>query len=96
MSGLEKIKQHRDQILDIARKNGADHVRVFGSVVRNEDRVDSDMDFLVTMLPGYDLLDMVELSRALEELLHQKTDVVSDEEVSLYLKERIFEEAVAV
>jgi len=96
MSGLEKIKQNRTQILAIALKNGADHLRVFGSVARNEDRPDSDVDFLVTMLPGHDLLDMIALSQDLEDLLHQKTDVVSDEEVSPFLRTRIFEEAVAV
>jgi predicted nucleotidyltransferase len=96
MSGLEKIRQNRDQILAIALKNGADRLRVFGSIARNEDRPDSDVDFLVTMLPGHDLLDMISLSQDLEELLHQKTDVVSEEEVSPYLRDRIFKEAVAV
>lgn len=96
MSGLEKIKQHRARIIAIATRYGAGHLRAFGSVVRNEDRADSDIDFLVTMQPGHDLLDIVALAQELEELLHQKTDVISDEEVSPYLKDRILKEAVAI
>jgi len=52
------------------------------------------VDFLVTMLPGHDLLDMISLSQDLEELLHQKADVVSDEEVSPYLRDRFCHVAV--
>ena len=96
MSGLDKIKQNRKQILGIALRNGADHLRVFGSVARNADGPDSDIDFLVSMLPGRDLLDMVVLEQELGEILHRKVDVVSDDEVSPYLRAHIFEEAVAV
>ena len=71
-------------------------MRAFGSVARNEDRSDSDIDLLVKMHPGYDLFDMIALARELETLLHQKTDIVSDEELSPYLRDRILQEAVAI
>ena len=96
MNGLEKIKKHRARIVAIASKYGADHLRAFGSVVRKEDQPGSDIDLLVTMQPGRDLLDLVGLAQELEELLHQKMDVVSDEEVSPYLRARIHQEAVAI
>lgn len=96
MSGFEKIRKQRLEIINIAARHGASHLRVFGSVVRNEDRPDSDLDFLVTMDPGRDLLDLVALEQELQELLQQKTDVVSDEEVNPYLRSRISREAVAV
>ncbi len=69
---------------------------MFGSVARNEDRSESDLDFLVQMGPDRDLLDMIALSQELEELFHQKTDVVSDDELSPYLRDRILKEAIAV
>ena len=96
MSGMEKIKKHRTQILTLACRYGAGNLRAFGSVARSEDRADSDVDFLVSMAPGHDLFDLLALARELEDLLHQKTDVVSDEELNPYLKERILQEAVAV
>ena len=64
--------------------------------MRNEDRPGSDIDILVKMQPGHDLFDMIAMSRELEELLHQKADVVSDEELSPYLRDRILREAVAI
>ncbi len=96
MKGIEKIKQRRKQILDIAFKYGALNLSAFGSVVRGEDRPDSDFDFLVQMAPGHDLFDVLAMARELEDILEQKTDVITDEELSPYLKERILEEAIAV
>lgn len=96
MSGLEKIKRNRAQILAIASRHGAGQLRAFGSVARNEDHSDSDIDILVKMQPGHDLFDMIALARELEALLQQKTDIVSDAELSPYLKDRILQEAVAI
>ena len=96
MSGLEKIRLNRDRVLEIARQHGAERLRVFGSVARNEDGSESDLDFLVQMSPDRDLLDIIALSQELEELFHQKTDVVSDDELSPYLRDRILKEAIAV
>jgi predicted nucleotidyltransferase len=96
MTGLEKIKQNRTRILEITAKYGAGDVRAFGSVARGEDLPDSDIDFLVEMAPGRDLFDVIALSRELEELLRQKTDVVSGDELSPYLRDRVLSEAVAI
>ncbi len=96
VNGMQKIRAHRDRILAVAQRHGALRLRVFGSVARNEDRPESDVDFLVQMQEGADLLDMIDLSQELEELLHQKTDVISEEELSPYLKNRILQEAIAV
>lgn len=71
-------------------------MRAFGSVVRNEDRTDSDIDLLVTMQPGRDLLDLIALGQELEELLHKKTDIMSEEELDPYLRDQILQEAVTI
>jgi predicted nucleotidyltransferase len=34
MTPLEKIKAHRQEIVDIAKKYGAGNIRIFGSVAR--------------------------------------------------------------
>ncbi|MDQ3248245.1 MAG: nucleotidyltransferase domain-containing protein, partial [Chloroflexota bacterium] len=47
MTSLELLRQKRHEILLIAAKHGAHEVRVFGSVVRGEDKPDSDIDLLV-------------------------------------------------
>ena len=96
MSGLEKVRLQRERILALAAQHGADRIRVFGSVALRADGPDSDIDFLVSMQPDRDLFDLLALKRELDSLLHQPADVVTDEELSPYLRQRIQSEAVAV
>ena len=46
---LQLLKQKRKDILRIAEKYGAKNVRIFGSVSRQEEDQNSDVDFLVEM-----------------------------------------------
>ena len=96
MNGLEKIRKHSRQIHALAARHGAIHLRAFGSVARNTDQPGSDLDILVTIQQGHDLLDMIELEDELDTLLGQKTDVVSDEELSPYMRASILREAVPI
>ena len=52
---------------------------IFGSVARNEAGPESDVDVLVTFGPDADLLDLVNLGFALEELLGVKVDLATPE-----------------
>ncbi|MCU0242555.1 MAG: DUF86 domain-containing protein [Vicinamibacteria bacterium] len=54
---LAALRQRRDEILRIAARWGARHVRVFGSVARGEVQSTSDVDLLVDFEPGRSLLD---------------------------------------
>lgn len=91
---LQLFAAEKKQILDIAGQYHAANVRVFGSVVRREEREDSDIDLLVDFLPGTTLLDQVGLSMALSKVLERKVDVVSERGLNKYLSQRIFQEAV--
>ena len=51
-------------------------VGVFGSVIRGEQRDESDIDVLVEFEPGADLLDLIGIGQYLEERLHARVDVV--------------------
>lgn len=53
---LDELRQKKHLIDALANKFGARRVRVFGSVARREERPDSDVDFLVDLPRGYDLL----------------------------------------
>jgi predicted nucleotidyltransferase len=65
----DDLTRLRQQILAAARANGAERVRVFGSVARGEETPESDVDFLVTLRPGATLLDLTRLELELEALL---------------------------
>lgn len=94
MTTVDVLKTKRNDILRLASEHGAHHVRVFGSLARGEAGPSSDVDLLVQMDSGRSLLDLIELSQELESVLQRKVDVLTDEGLSPYLKERIQAEAV--
>lgn len=84
----------RHEILQLADRYGVINVRVFGSVARGHATKDSDLDLLVSMAPGRSLFDLVAFSQAVEDRLGHAVDVVTEREVSPYLRERIIAEAI--
>lgn len=88
------LESKRDDILRIASAHNAHNLRVFGSVARNDDDDESDIDFLVELGPGCGLLEHAALIRELEELLGRKVDVVSEKGLRQRIKDRVLREAV--
>ncbi|MBI3772501.1 MAG: nucleotidyltransferase domain-containing protein [Gammaproteobacteria bacterium] len=54
---LQNLRARRQKIIEIAKRYHAANIRVFGSVSRGEATETSDIDFLVSFLPGASLLD---------------------------------------
>lgn len=71
------LRANAARVLDVARRHGAIDVSVFGSVARGHDRLDSDIDLLMSFRPGVDLFDLVDLTEELEQLLGTGVDVIS-------------------
>ena len=90
----ERIDSLREEILAIATQHGARNVRLFGSVARGEANTDSDIDILVEMEPGRSLLDLSGLLLDLEDLLGRSVDVVTDDSLHWYIKDKVLREAV--
>ncbi len=93
MNTRELLRKKRAEILAIAAKHGASNVRIFGSVARGEDTTTSDVDILVDMHGDRSLLDLVALKQDIEELLGRRADVLTEESISRYLRDRIRAEA---
>lgn len=85
--------QARGAIARIATAHGASKVRVFGSVARDEPGA-HDLDLLVEMGEGRNLLDLIALSQELEDELGIDVDVQTEAGLSPYLRDRILAEAV--
>lgn len=93
MRPSESLREHRDAVLDIAASIGAMNVRIFGSVLREEDTEGSDVDLLVDVPRGTTLLDMVRLQNAIEDALGVSVDVLTAEDLPLRIRDRVLEEA---
>jgi predicted nucleotidyltransferase len=87
------LKSKREEILKVALQRGAKNVRIFGSVVRGETTSDSDIDFLVDLEPGRSLFDLGGLWMDLQDLLGRDVDVVTENALHWYIRDRVLAEA---
>jgi predicted nucleotidyltransferase len=92
--GIEELRNRRDEILQVATRHGARHVRVFGSVARGDADEKSDVDFLVEMEKGRSLLDLGGLLMDLQDLLGRPVDVVTERGLRERIRSRVLREAV--
>jgi predicted nucleotidyltransferase len=78
---------------EILKKYRVKSISLFGSYVRNEQKEESDIDFLVDFQEGATLFDFVELQDSLSELLAKRVSVVSRRGLSKYIGPYILKEA---
>ena len=69
----------RDRIATFCQIWKVSELSVFGSVLREDFRPDSDIDVLIAFLPdaGWSLLDHVQMQQELETILGREVDLVS-------------------
>ncbi len=74
-----KIRLPKDKIKDFCRRWQIVEFALFGSVLRDDFRPDSDVDILVTFAPEADwsLLDHARMELELKALLGREVDLVS-------------------
>ena len=86
---LSILASHRGNIKDF----GVKQLGLFGSFVRDEQRAESDIDFLVDFEPEqYKYRNFINLAYYLEELLGRKVEVVTRSGLSPYLAPHILKE----
>lgn len=73
----EALRGHEAEVLRVAARNGATRVRVFGSVAKGSDTIDSDLDLLVDPAPRTSLFDLFRMEDELAALLGVDVEVVS-------------------
>ncbi|MCC6683176.1 MAG: nucleotidyltransferase domain-containing protein [Phycisphaeraceae bacterium] len=91
----DKITSVKDQLKAL----GVEQLELFGSIVRDEGKTASDIDFLVTFrsdLKKLSLFDVARVHAFLEELFGCEIDLVMRDCVYPELRERIYGEAVRV
>jgi predicted nucleotidyltransferase len=73
----EALHGHEAEVREIATRNGATRVHVFGSVAKGTDGIESDLDLLVEPGPDTSLFDLYQMEDEISELLGIEVDVVS-------------------
>lgn len=93
---LERLREHREEILRLAEQHGVRDIRVFGSVVRGEAGPDSDVDLLVNMELKRSALDHVAFMQDVGDLLGCRVDVVSEAALHWFIRDRVLAEAASL
>lgn len=92
---LETLHHRKNEIDALAREFGARRIRVFGSVARGEEQMDSDIDFLVDFPRGYDLFaQRLPLTRKLSDLTGRRVELVPEHELNRHIRDHVLGEAV--
>ena len=90
------LDRKRGAVRETASRFRAANPRVFGSVLRGDDRDGSDLDLLVDPLPGATLFDLGGLQVELEELLGVPVDLLTPGDLPPKFRDRVLAEAVPV
>jgi len=92
-SQIDKIK---DIILNVLKRHDVKRASLFGSIVRGEMTLDSDIDILVEFHGKKSLLNLGGLKVELEEKLKCKVDVLTYNSLHPLLREQILAEKVEI
>ncbi|HBE80468.1 MAG TPA: hypothetical protein DDW65_22195 [Firmicutes bacterium] len=90
---VENIKQ---KIVPILKQHDVFKASIFGSFVRCEQKVDSDLDLLVEFNGDKSLFDLIDLKFDLEDTLGRSTDVLTFESLHPAIREIVLKERVII
>ena len=80
------------KIEELLTRNNVTMLGLFGSYSRGDETETSDLDLLIKFTKGISLLAHIRLQRQLSELLGREVDLVTENSISPYLREKIMDE----
>jgi predicted nucleotidyltransferase len=84
----------KDRIADFCRRHHIRKLALFGSVLRDDFRPDSDVDVLVEFAPGHvPGLAFFKMEAELSEILGHKVDLNTPQFLSRYFRDAVLDEA---
>lgn len=85
----------REAIADFCRRHHIQKLSLFGSVLRDDFRPDSDVDVLVEFEPGQPvgLIHLAAMERELSELIGRKVDLRTPADLSRYFRQEVVDTA---
>jgi uncharacterized protein len=90
-----RVRVPKAAIAEFCRQNAIRKFSLYGSVLRDDFRADSDVDVLVEFEPGalVGLMEMSRMERELSTLFSRKVDLHTPEELSRYFRNEVLQEA---
>jgi uncharacterized protein len=89
-----QVDQNRARLARALRALGGRNVRLFGSVAVGTDRLDSDIDLLVDVLPSAGLFALGRMRSEAERILGTSVDIVPSNSLKPDVAERVLAEAI--
>jgi predicted nucleotidyltransferase len=86
-----RIQIDRDRVADFCRRHQVRRLALFGSVLRDDFRPDSDVDVLVEFGPESHagLFEMARMEAELAEMVGRKVDLRTPAELSRYFRDEV-------
>jgi hypothetical protein len=83
-----------EKLNDTLKTMGVLRIGLFGSFARGENKIASDVDIIVSFLPGKKTYDaFFNLAEMLEEHFGRKVEIITEESISPHLKKEIDKDA---
>jgi predicted nucleotidyltransferase len=96
MDSQEVLTKLRELKPTITARYKVREISLFGSFVREEQGVSSDIDLLAEFEDNADLFDLIGLALYLEEILQRPVDVVPKQALRAELRESVLHQAVTI
>lgn len=95
MPARSKVVIPKDRIAEFCKKNHIRKLSIFGSALRDDFAVESDIDILVEFNPGarVGLIRFASLEMELEEILGRRVDLNTPGFISRHYRDRVLAEA---
>lgn len=88
------MKSPKTKSLSLAERYHIRKLSLFGSILRNDFRTDSDIDILVEFEPGYTPgFGFIDIQDELSQLLGRRVDLNTPQDISRYFREQVLAEA---
>jgi uncharacterized protein len=96
MSHILPISIPEDKITAFCQRNHIVKLSLFGSVLRDDFRPDSDVDILVDFESGHvpGLIRLAGMEIELSEILGRKVDLRTPEDLSRYFRQKVLDSAL--
>ena len=89
-------ESHKNIIINTIMPFKPVRIGVFGSVARNENTENSDIDILFQLKESVGFLNIIRIKNSLEEKLSKKVDLVSEKHLHPELKPHIMNELIII